>query len=112
MAESSHLGHDPRVPVDAVASDVHAVSLRSLLLTLHLRSSRALRCAAGELDGIETNPALPPVTAGWIRPGPLGRSRGSATRHSGRLSHVPGCPHSEPALQAEGIGSTAHIISR
>ena len=105
LAAAGGDGADSWVPVDAVASDVHAVSLHPVLLALHVRSGGALRRAAGELARREAHPAVPPVSSGWLRPGPLGRIRGSATRHRGHLPDARRGHRAEHHLQAEAGGS-------
>src|SRR2546422_834427 len=93
LAASRGDGTDPRLPDDAVASGVHAVSFHAQLLAVHARGGRAPRCTQRELARREAHPALPPVAPGRLRPGALGPNRGT-TRHPGNRAdaHRGGAP--------------------
>src|SRR3989449_2740578 len=69
LAASHGDGTDPRLPDDAVASGVHAVSFHAQLLAVHARGGRAPRGAPRELARREAHPPLPPAASGRLRPG-------------------------------------------
>src|SRR3989475_7136927 len=69
MAAAYRHGADSRLPGDAGAPGVHAVSLRAVVLALHLRSGGALWRGERRLARYQTHPALPPAAPGRLRPG-------------------------------------------
>src|SRR2546422_4397804 len=92
MAAAYRHGADSRLPGDAGAPGVHAVSLRAVVLALHLRSGGALRRGARRLARHQTHPALPPAAPGRLRPGAV-RDRKSTRLNSshGYISYAVFC---------------------
>src|SRR5437870_7954040 len=105
MAQARRHGADPRLPIDAVASRAHPVSLRAVLLALHLRGGGTPWCHERLLARHQTHPALPPAAPRRLRSGALRTTRGT-TRHSGDCADAHRGSPAERPVSAEADVTT------